>query len=252
MSFAAFKRLRRRLGWKHEYYRGKTHITPSHLTVTFLLDLVLGEANRLDGIRPLRGEDAESLRTPFLAAFAQAPEYADYSTDDFQNTANRYIHGFFGSVRGERSPASVVAERDGQIVGAALVKKQRSHLLLDCLFVRPDYARQGFATAMVSQVVNELAKFGASELLSYVLLANEPSLTWHYDFGFREIPDLGIASARCRFYHDEVDRLRQRADSHRRDLEELQIQATHWESEVKRLKELERQDFWAAHPHFED
>src|SRR5713101_4377448 len=39
MSLAAFEGTPRRPGWKHEYYGGQAHITPSHTTVSFLLDL---------------------------------------------------------------------------------------------------------------------------------------------------------------------------------------------------------------------
>ncbi len=249
MSFVAFQRLRRQLGWKYEYYGGQAHVIPSRITVTLLFDLAPRTPNGIDIIRPVRVEDAETLRVPFLAAFALAPEYADYPTDRFRITAEKYIQGFFGSVRGEWSPVSVVAELGGRIVGAALIKQQRTHPLLDCLFVRPDHARRGLATAMVSQVVNELVKSGETGLLSYVLLANGPSLAWHHQFGFREVPDLLVASARSRFYQGELDRLPQ---GNVPEWEEFRGLADYWEAEVKRLEELAKRDFWAAHPHFED
>ncbi len=251
MSLVAFKRLRRRLGWKHEYYGGQAHLTPSRITVTFLLDLAPRNHNGTDVIRPLRIEDAKDLQGPFLAAFALAPEYADYPADRFRQTADKYIQGFFGSVRGEWSPISVVSEIGGRIVGAALFKHQQSYPLLDCLFVRPDHGRKGLATAMVSHAVNDLVKSGESRLLSYVLLANGPSLDWHYHFGFREIPDLWVASARSGFYHGELNGDDQQEDLQAEELAELGRLADYWGAEVKRLKEVEKRDFWAAHPHFE-
>jgi ribosomal protein S18 acetylase RimI-like enzyme len=251
MSFVAFKRLRRRLGWKHEYYGGQAHITPSRITVTFLLDLAPRNHNGTDVIRPLGIEDAKALQDPFRAAFALAPEYADYPEDRFRQTADKYIQGFFGSVRGEWSRVSVVAEVGGRIVGAALVKHQRPYPLLDCLFVHPYHARQGLATAMVSHAVNALVKSGESRLLSYVLLANGPSLDWHYHFGFREIPDLWVASARSGFYHSELNQDGQREHLPEEDLAELGRLTDYWGAEVKRLEEVEKRDFWAAHPHFE-
>src|SRR5207248_5541602 len=134
MSFAAFERLPRRLGWKHEYYGGKAHVRPSHMSVTFVLDLAPRTVRRA-GIRPVTPDDARALEKPFLAAFAQAPEYVGYSARQFRQKASEYIAGFFGEVRGERSPASVVAEVGGEIIGAALVKRREAGPLLDCLFV---------------------------------------------------------------------------------------------------------------------
>jgi GNAT superfamily N-acetyltransferase len=252
MSVVAFQRWRRQLGWKYEYYGGQAHVTPSRITVTLLLDLAPHTPNGTNIIRPVRVEDGEALRVPFLAAFALAPEYLDYPADRFRNTADKYIRGFFGKIRGEWSPVSVVAELGGQIVGAALIKQQRTYPLLDCLFVRPDHARQGLATAMVSRVVNELVKSGENGLLSYVLLANGPSLAWHHRFGFREVPDLRVATARSRFYHGELDRHRQGHVPVKKEWEEFRRLANYWEAEVKRLEELAKRDFWAAHPHFED
>jgi hypothetical protein len=105
---------------------------------------------------------------------------------------------------------------------------------------------------MVSRVVNELVKSGENGLLSYVLLANGPSLAWHHRFGFREVPDLWVASARSRFYHGELDRLGQGHVPTKKEWEEFRRLANYWEAEVKRLEELAKRDFWAAHPHFED
>src|SRR5438477_8636215 len=87
MSFAAFQRLPRRLGWKHEYYGGKAHLTPSKMAVHLLLDLAPRPAERRPGIRPVTPADAEALREPFLAAFALAPEYADYPPLLFRQSA---------------------------------------------------------------------------------------------------------------------------------------------------------------------
>src|SRR5947208_4651179 len=101
MSFAAFERLPHRLGWKHEYYGGKAHIRPAHLSVALALDLMPRPARRRAGMRPVTPDDARALEKPFLAAFAQAPEYVGYPAQEFRRKASEYIAGFFGEVRGE-------------------------------------------------------------------------------------------------------------------------------------------------------
>jgi len=55
----------------------------------------------------------------------------------------------------------------------------------------------GGRTALVSEVANGLFTSDGSRLVSYVWLANAPSLAWHRRFGFREIPTLEVATRRA-------------------------------------------------------
>jgi len=245
MSFAAFERLPHRLGWKHEYYGGKAHIRPAHLSVTFVLDLTPRTGRRRAGMRPVAPDDARALEKPFLAAFAQAPEYVGYSAREFRRKATEYIAGFFGEVRGEWSPASVVAEVGREIIGAALVKRREQGPLLDCVFVHPWYGRQGWATALVTRAVRALLAEAASKLQSQVHLANEASLAWHQRFGFREVPDFWVASYRARFYAHELERRKDLSEAERALLGQL---ADCWWAEACRLEELRHQEYASAYP----
>ena len=160
MPFETFQQLPHQLGWKHEYYGGKAHITPGPTLVTFVLPLEPPPAQSDKGIRPLLEKDLPALHSPFIDAFRLAPEYADFSLDEFHQRAAQYLHGFFGTVRGEWSPVSVVVEIQGRIVGAAMVKQRQSGPLLDCLFVCPGQARKGLGTALVNRVVEGLLQRG--------------------------------------------------------------------------------------------
>jgi GNAT superfamily N-acetyltransferase len=251
MSFAAFERIRRRPGWKHEYYGGQAHITPSHTTVSFLLDLAPREAESPPGIRSITPADADVLLPPFLDAFRETPEYAGYRTTVFKNSAKKYIAGFFGKVRGQWSPMSVVMENEDEIIAAALIKRGRTLPLLDCLFVCPGHTRKGLATRLVSHVVNRLRDHGETRLLSYVLLANEPSLAWHHHFGFHEVPDLWVATSRWQAFAHQLERHQALKDLPDPELAKLAEQTAFCRREVDRLTELEKRDFWAAHPQFD-
>jgi predicted N-acetyltransferase YhbS len=235
MSFAAFERLPHRLGWKHEYYGGKAHIRPAHMGVTLVLDLTPRTGRRRAGMRPVTPDDARALEKPFLAAFAQAPEYVGYPAREYKQKATAYLAGFFREVRGDWSPASVVAETGGVIIGAALIKQQTRGPLLDCLFVHPWHGRQGWATALVTRVVQALLVEGASALQSHVHLANEASLAWHSRFGFREIPDYWVASYRARFYAHELERRKDLSEAERVALGQV---VDFW------LAEADRLDIW--------
>jgi RimJ/RimL family protein N-acetyltransferase len=245
MSFAAFESLPHRLGWKHEYYGGKAHIRPAYMSVTFVLNLTPRTGRRQAGMRPVTPDDARALVKPFLAAFAQAPEYVGYSAREFRKKAIDYLAGFFGEVRGEWSPASVVAEVGGEILGAALVKRREQGPLLDCLFVHPWHGRQGWATALVTRAVQTLLAEGVSKLQSSVHLANEASLAWHQRFGFREVPDGWIASYRARFFAHELERRKDLSEAERALLEKV---ADYWWAEAHRLEELRHQEYASAYP----
>lgn len=251
MSFAAFERQPRRLGWKYEYLGESAHITPAKLSVKFMLDLLPRPVRRRPEIRPLVAADAGALAEPFLAAFAHAPEYADYPQRLFRMTAAKYLTGFFGDVRGHWSPVSAVAEVGGCIVAAALVKQREKGPLLDCLYVHPEQGRQGWATALVSGVVRQLLGQGESKLSSCVHLANEPSLAWHEGFGFLELPDLWVATHRWRFHACELERLRDMKHGTETELTRLAEQEVIWRAEMERLEVLERRDFWSAHPYID-
>jgi GNAT superfamily N-acetyltransferase len=250
MTFQEFERMPRRLGWKHEYYGGKAHLTPSKLAVKLVLDLPVPVVCR-DGVRRLRLGDVPALHTPFLEAFARTPDYAGYPPKSYRREASEYFERFLGDHRGDRSRASAVAEANGRYVGAALVKERASGHLLDCLLVRPRDQRCGWATALVSTAASWLHRKGVSRLQSYVHPANGASLQWHYRFGFRELPDLWVAVHRWRHYSDEIERLTRFEGMDLAGLEELRKLAQYWGSEADRLEKVEREDFWAAHPRFE-
>jgi N-acetylglutamate synthase-like GNAT family acetyltransferase len=219
--------------------------------VSFLLDLAPRESVGCLGLRSVTEADADTLLPPFLAAFRETPEYAGYPAKIFKSSAARYIAGFFGKVRGQWSPVSVVIENNSQIIAAALIKRGRTLPLLDCLFVTPAHARRGLATAMVDRVVSQLLQQGEAKLLSYALLANEASIAWHRQFGFQEVPDLLVASRRRHAYAQQLEVHQQAHDLTSSELAELAERTAFWRKEVDRLTELEKRDFWAAHPQFD-
>jgi GNAT superfamily N-acetyltransferase len=247
MSWEAFERLPHRLGWKHEYYGGMAHLRPSCTSVVFELDLALRVVRQRRGIRAIASADAAVLRQPFLEAFAVAPEYVGWPLAKFRRAAGEYLERYFGTVRGEPSSVSVLAEVAGEVVGAALVKDRPQGPLLDCIFVRPDHARKGWATTLMAHAVNGLVERSAGKLRSNALLANTASVAWHTRFGFRELPSLWVAQARARHYGYELDRLQQLglSESEWREIENL---AKYWEVESQRLWEIEQEDFRAVHP----
>jgi GNAT superfamily N-acetyltransferase len=170
------------------------------------------------------------------------PEYVGYTMAKFRQAAERYLAGYFGDVRGQPSAASVVAEVRGEIIGAALVKERPKGPLLDCVFVRPDCGRKGWASALTAHAVNGLVHRGATVLYSGAMLANPPSLAWHARFGFRELPCLWVAQARAGHYAHEVRRLKHLGRP-AVEVGEVETLAEHWWAESGRLWDLGPQAF---------
>src|SRR5262249_47994133 len=146
----------RQLGWKHEYFDGEIHVTPAHLVVTLVLPLTPREVPDDLNIRSVAPEDEPRMLSSFLEAFDGSMDYAGVTGEELQKAAARYFKGYFGTVRGQPHRASCLAEEDGTIVGAALIKKVNRGPLLDCLFVAPRYQRGGIATVLVGHAVNGL------------------------------------------------------------------------------------------------
>src|SRR5207248_2551173 len=117
--------------------------------------------------------------------------------------------------------------------------------------VVPPWWRTGLATDMVDRVVDALFLEGRTRLTSYALLANEASLAWHRAYGFRELPDLSIATLRWRHYSAVLEQRREAPSLSAGELALLLEQEAHWREEANRLGELERADFWAAHARLE-
>ncbi len=225
------------MGWRHEYSDGRAYMCPSYHHVRFRLALAPRDAATVRGLRGVEVADAKPLREAFARAFAIAPDFCIYSMAAVRKKAIRFVDEYFGDVRGEQSPASTVVERAGQIIAAALVKQKP---LLDFLFVVPEYARRGLATAVTTRAVNTLVELGETELESGTRLANAASLAWHERFGFREVPCASVAAARWRCYVYELERHEELGDLSPEAYAELVALERYWWNESERLEKLER------------
>jgi hypothetical protein len=80
------------------------------------------------------------------------------------------------------------------------------------------------------------------------MVANAPSVAWHRNFGFQELPDLHVALHRHRVFHLEHERQRRLGRASPGKLNHLATRTAYWHREVERLQALEKEDFWAVHP----
>jgi predicted N-acetyltransferase YhbS len=132
-------------------------------------------------------------------------------------------------------PASRLAVTARAVVGAALVVRPPRGPRLDLLFVRPRWQRAGLATALVAAAGAALRGAGEAELRSSYRLANAPSAAWHTRFGFREAPNLSVASAREAWAYHELQRLTLLGDADAARRAALTAQARRWARQQQTL-----------------
>lgn len=243
MTFDAFERLPRKPGWKYEYFNGEAVLSPKSLCVVTTVAVEPRTVRSRFLLRSAIPDDEGQLIDAYLEAFKDTVEYCDWPAEATERSARETIQQFFGGDRRQPHGASRLAVADerpeeSRVLGAALVIEGRSGPVLDLLFSRPRWQRQGLATALVSAVLSRLHDEGARHLTSRYLLANEASRAWHQSFGFVDEPDLWVAQAYHRCARHAVWRAEQMGDVDERERTRLEKVALRWSREVERLERL--------------
>lgn len=254
MPFEEFERRFNNLpGWKTEYWDGKARIRPGHHHVRFRL-----KTYRYSGmiVKPVRSPDAGDRRAlidSFADAFRFAPEYVGYTRREYLKKSANYIDGYFGDIRGNPSPSSTVYDRDGRIFAAALIKEDEGKTpLLDCIWTRPGSMRRGLATRLLHTSAASLRRRGIRTLRSGAMLANEISIAWHQQAGFREIPLVTVAQCRAMCAQREYFYQRDLGTMNRLGLDALKATANKLWRVYRRLEKTAQANPGAWRQHFED
>jgi len=246
MTIEEYHRLPFRPAWKQEYYKGFLVETPrqavAHATISI--------QQRITGspvpLRQVVAEDEKLLLPSFKEAFEGSFEFCDYSRENFEKAAIESLHRTFGDQEHPCLQVSHVAlgpihSRDAnQPIGAALVVQLPDNwVLLDALFVAPEWQRRGIGNAVVAAALNRLHKIGGyCGMVSRYYLGNEASCAWHHRFGFKEVPDFLLARLYLRAVTQDLTRLRALGKLTPDIEDDLTQQRIRWESEVDRLDSL--------------
>lgn len=244
MTIEEFHRMPHRLGWKHEYYNGQAHITPSESAiVTASLPVAPRPVIAPCSLRPPTEEDLNALIPVYYAAFAESADYCDMEMRMIVKSAQRNLTRYFIGERGRPLPESRLAVDGEKIVGAALlVEEEGKAAFLDLLFVIPAWQRRGVANALLADALNALANAGYPELTSRFRLGNEASREWHHRFGFVDKPDHFMARHYFRHYQHEWERQRESSLLSPAEMETLAGQRDHWQRVIDELDERARRE----------
>ncbi len=238
MTIDAFHVMPRKLGWKHEYWNGQAHITPSHSgVVTATMPVQPRLVAPSCPVRSVVEGDMPGLYTAYVTAFEDTIDYCDWSLTAIQRAAEETLTGYFAGNRGKPLLASQVAADQSEIIGAAFIgEKKDGQPFLDLLFVVPQWHRKGVATTLVGTAVNQLAAAGYHTLTSRFWLGNEESRTWHHRFGFVDEPNQFLAGAY--YHHAQYELERDEILGHLTPAERdaLTAEQAYWKHERERLE----------------
>ena len=231
-------------GWKVEYFGGEAVFQPRENCAYGTLPVPPQREPRASGIafRAADSLDVPALVALFRAAFSETPEYAGWPGGRFDAEAEKVVVDFLSGKRGPISEATRLAIRtgagadDGALIGAAFVVEHESGAaLLDVLMIAPAWQRRGIARALAAAVLGQLARTDREQLISRWHLANEASVAWHRQIGFREEPDLFNAQLYLRAAEHEIWRLEKLGQLPEPRRVELVRTQQHWQREIARL-----------------
>ena len=246
MTIEEFHHLPFRPAWKQEYYKGVLVESPREAVAHATISIQPRLAQSPVPFRTVLAEDERVLLPCFQSAFEDAFEFCDYTRENFERAAIESLRRTFCDPAHPCLPASRVAlgrpdslHAHGPIGAALVVQLSDNWVLLDALFVTPEWQHRGIASALVTATLNELHKMGGYRgMVSRYFLGNEASCAWHRRFGFKEEPDFMLARLYLRAATQELIRLRA-VGGLTPDLEHnLTRERARWESEVERLDSL--------------
>jgi GNAT superfamily N-acetyltransferase len=201
LTWQQFWQLPRNPAYKYEYFDGRGWLSPRPKSYHAVLDLQAFARPIADMatddtvvVRPLQDADWKCLPKLFAAAFDRVQPFASLTDEERLTAAGDCLSHTRGSGEGPLvGEASLVAARDGTLVGANLItllpgdaSKHAAGLPhLTWIFVAPFYSRQGLGMALLDMAVKALLRLGYKELASTFLLGNESSMLWHWRAGFR-------------------------------------------------------------------
>jgi len=248
MSWEEYELMPWKLGWKHEYWDGRAHITPRQHVICAVMAVKPHAIHASCRLRPVTVEDHRELTALFFQAFRDTIEFCDWSIGSIRDTATRSIDAFFDGKRGQPHVSSRVAVRVSSrrkwehMIGAALiVEPAPGRPMLDMLFVSPRARRRGIASALAGAAMNELQRLGIATLESAYLMGSAPSRAWHQQFGFVEKPDLLSAQLYYRYAEHELQRHEKLRHLSESALLEVTRECDSWRREAERLEVVARE-----------
>jgi GNAT superfamily N-acetyltransferase len=210
LSSEQFPLLPRHSDYRYEYCDGKAVLSPKPKHFHAMLDFQTAEPTDARGVEPMHPSDFSELVTLFAAAFRCTQPFASLDDVTLLKAAAQALERTCSGGDGPWiEAASFVARSECRLGGAIFItllpdtdptewdsyhwpepppldivgNGGRPHLTW--VFVAPELAGRGIATALLRAATNALFRLGYRQLLSTFLYGNDSSLLWHWRTGFR-------------------------------------------------------------------
>ncbi len=252
LSWEEYLATPRQLGWIYEYFNGTMYVRTCSAVVPLIL--IRGDLKPSRELppgttaRPVTEKDEEGLRRAFEAAFWETAEFPECTPECFPDHARKEICDHLTGAEGAPLDASLLAEVDGEVVGAVLLREFSLGTLLNLVFVDPAVQRRGLAGALLARALD--ARPDVPLIFSSARLANVPSLAWHERCGFLEVPNLQVLRMRGQHYDEERRRHKELGDVPEEELGRLDQEADYWIERCEALREGVGDDFHSLHPYY--
>jgi GNAT superfamily N-acetyltransferase len=207
MSYEDFDVMERPFGWKVEYWDGHARLTPRGMGVKTTINLFPRHFSHHHTIVAVTPDDRDRILMGYFESFSPSVEFCGWPADDIRDCAEKDIGKYFSGKRGEPLSASAIAlaPNSQTLIGLILVS-QRSpqNAFMDLLYVRPEFQRQGVATAMLHWAINRLVELEFQTLASRYHVCNEASRLWHHGHGFEDEYDRYYIQMKVSWYRLEI------------------------------------------------
>ncbi len=207
MSFEEFDAMERPFGWKVEYWDGHAYLTPRGLGVNTKINLSPRHFAHSHTLVPVTSGDRDRMLAGYFEAFSASVEFCGWPAESIEESAERDIGNYFSGKRGEPLSASVIALAPGsqELAGLALfICRPEKGSYMHLLYVRPEFQRQGVATAMLNWAIDRLLDSGFQTLSSRYHVCNQKSRLWHHHQGFEDEYDRYYAQMKVSWYRSEI------------------------------------------------
>nr|AEH26476.1 acetyltransferase [uncultured Acidobacteria bacterium A2] len=224
LTWEQFARLPRNAAYRYEFLEGQAYLTPRPKHYHARLELAARKVEAPAGcadvvVRPVGAGEPAALVPLFAAAFSTMQPFGSLDESTRRDAARTVLERTrLGGDGPWIVPASFVAERAGDPVGAILItllpggnpeehdcyywhepppgdvlERRLGIPHLTWIFVAPLSAGRGVGTLLLGHVANRLLELGYRQLLSTFLLGNDSSMLWHWRNGFQLLSYPGSA-----------------------------------------------------------
>lgn len=209
MGIQEYLDLEQPFDYKVEYLDGEAVYSPRECVVNAHLNVTPQAVATDYSLLPADISWKQDMMAAFFEAFQDSVEFCDWEVDAIKAFAAKNIKDYFGGIRGQPHPASVIAlsPENGTLAGLALLLTDHDgRVSLDLLFVIPPHQRKKVASNLLAYAINRLSADGITELYSAYHICSDISQKWHYANGFTDVYDGYITHLKYGWFSKEIQR----------------------------------------------